>query len=94
MYVFSSANAIAKYVLADELISGRKIEQRRWRRDVFLNQQAHTSENIDLEIEHAVEHGADCAAGSALFWSARRESRLHPNGRRLEPRTFVTQRNW
>jgi radical SAM superfamily enzyme YgiQ (UPF0313 family) len=34
------------------------------------------------------------AAGSALFWSARRESRLHPTGRRLEPRMFVTQRNW
>lgn len=33
-------------------------------------------------------------AGTALLWSARRESRLHPAGRRLEPRTFVTERNW
>ena len=33
-------------------------------------------------------------AGAALLWSARRESRLHPAGRRLEPRTFVTERNW
>lgn len=33
-------------------------------------------------------------AGTALHWSARRESRLYPAGRRLEPRTFVTERNW
>ena len=34
------------------------------------------------------------SAGSALLWSARREARVHPSGRRLEPRTFVTRRNW
>ena len=33
-------------------------------------------------------------AGAALLWSARRESRLYPAGRRLEPSTFVTERNW
>ena len=33
-------------------------------------------------------------AGTALLWSARREARFHPAGRRLEPRTFVTRRNW
>ena len=32
------------------------------------------------------------SAGTALLWSARREARLHPAGRRLEPRTFVTRR--
>ena len=32
------------------------------------------------------------SAGTALLWSARREARLHPTGRRLEPRTFVTRR--
>jgi hypothetical protein len=34
------------------------------------------------------------SAGSVLLWSARREARVHPLGRRLEPRTFVTRRNW
>ena len=33
-------------------------------------------------------------AGAVLLWSARREGRLYPEGRRLEPRTFVTRRNW
>jgi radical SAM superfamily enzyme YgiQ (UPF0313 family) len=33
-------------------------------------------------------------AGAALLWSARREARVYPGGRRLEPRTFVTRRNW
>jgi len=34
------------------------------------------------------------AAGTVLLWSARHEARLHPGGRRLEPRAFVTRRNW
>jgi hypothetical protein len=33
-------------------------------------------------------------AGPALLWSARREARLAPAGRALEPRTFVDRRNW
>jgi hypothetical protein len=33
------------------------------------------------------------SAGTALLWSARRDARLHPAGRRLEPRTFVTRRS-
>ena len=33
-------------------------------------------------------------AGPALLWSARREARVAPRGRRLEPRTFVERRNW
>jgi hypothetical protein len=36
----------------------------------------------------------DRVAGPALLWSARREARLAPAGRRLEPRTFVDRRNW
>jgi len=36
----------------------------------------------------------DSVAGSALLWSARRDARLWPAGRRLEPRTFVERRNW
>lgn len=33
-------------------------------------------------------------AGPVLLWSARREARLAPAGRRLEPRTFVERRHW
>ncbi|MBI2835058.1 MAG: cobalamin B12-binding domain-containing protein [Acidobacteria bacterium] len=32
--------------------------------------------------------------GPVLLWTARRESRRFPEGRRLEPRTFVDRRNW
>jgi hypothetical protein len=31
-------------------------------------------------------------AGPVLLWSARREARRFPEGRRMEPRTFVTRR--
>ena len=34
------------------------------------------------------------ALGPVLLWSARRDARLAPAGRRLEPRTFVDRRNW
>jgi len=34
------------------------------------------------------------AIGPALLWSTWREARKFPGGRRLEPRTFVDQRNW
>ncbi len=36
----------------------------------------------------------DRLAGPVLLWSARREARWEPAGRRLEPRTFVERRNW
>jgi hypothetical protein len=32
--------------------------------------------------------------GPVLLWTARRDDRLHPAGRRLEPRTFVDRMNW
>jgi radical SAM superfamily enzyme YgiQ (UPF0313 family) len=32
--------------------------------------------------------------GPVLLWSARRDARLAPTGRRLEPQTFVDRRNW
>jgi hypothetical protein len=34
------------------------------------------------------------AVGPLLLWSARREARIAPEGRRLEPRTFIDRRNW
>jgi hypothetical protein len=36
----------------------------------------------------------DHLAGPVLLWSARRDARRAPRGRRLEPRTFVDRRNW
>lgn len=36
----------------------------------------------------------DRTMGPLLLWSARREARLGPAGRTLEPRTFVDRRNW
>ena len=36
----------------------------------------------------------DRVVGPALLWSARRDERRAPAGRRLEPRTFVDRRNW
>lgn len=36
----------------------------------------------------------DRAAGQVLLWSARREARGFPDGRPLEPRTFVDRRRW
>jgi hypothetical protein len=33
-------------------------------------------------------------AGPVLHWSARREARIAPAGRALEPRTFVERANW
>jgi hypothetical protein len=32
--------------------------------------------------------------GPLLLWSARREGSTYPEGRLLEPRTFVERRNW
>jgi radical SAM superfamily enzyme YgiQ (UPF0313 family) len=36
----------------------------------------------------------DHLLGPVLLWSARREGALYPQGRLLEPRTFVERRNW
>jgi len=36
----------------------------------------------------------DQVIGPLLLWSARHESASYPEGRRLEPRTFVERRNW
>ncbi len=33
-------------------------------------------------------------AGPVALWTSRREAKLFPNGRPLEPRTFVDRRNW
>ena len=36
----------------------------------------------------------DSVIGPLLLWSARREGAAYPQGRPLEPRTFVERRNW
>jgi hypothetical protein len=41
-------------------------------------------------LSRAIHH----LAGPLLLWSAHREARFGPTGRRLEPRTFVERRNW
>ncbi len=53
--------------------------------------------DLRLQIERELGGLApviDRIAGPALLWSARRDARLAPEGRRLEPRTFVDRRNW
>ena len=52
-----------------------------------------------LRLEIEAETGAvtwlvNRAAGPLLLWSARREARRFPQGRPLEPPTFVDRRNW
>jgi radical SAM superfamily enzyme YgiQ (UPF0313 family) len=50
---------------------------------------------LRLEIEREGGKAArliDHVAGPVLLWSAKREARRFPNGRRMEPRTFVTRR--
>jgi len=41
-----------------------------------------------------VARAIDQVAGSVLLWSARREATAYPQGRPLEPRTFVDRRRW
>ncbi len=36
----------------------------------------------------------DHVVGPVLLWAARRDARVYPTGRPLEPRTFVDRRNW
>jgi radical SAM superfamily enzyme YgiQ (UPF0313 family) len=58
------------------------------------------SERIaELRIRMESEFGVlsrviDRAVGPLLLWSARRESLAYPEGRPLEPRTFIDRRNW
>lgn len=48
-----------------------------------------------MEREFGVVHRiVDRAVGRLLLWSSRRESSTYPEGRPLEPRTFVDRRNW
>ncbi|HSL22565.1 MAG TPA: radical SAM protein [Vicinamibacterales bacterium] len=50
---------------------------------------------LRLEIEREGGRAArviDRVVGPVLLWSARREARRYPNGRPMEPRTFVTRR--
>lgn len=52
---------------------------------------------LRLEVERemgGMARALDHIVGPALLWSARRDARLAPAGRRLEPRTFVERRNW
>ena len=53
----------------------------------------------DLRMEIERELGGLSSAihrlvGPALLWSARRQARIAPTGRRLEPRTFIDRRNF
>ncbi|MCC7033579.1 MAG: cobalamin-dependent protein [Acidobacteria bacterium] len=52
---------------------------------------------LRLEVERemgGIARAVDHLVGPALLWSARRDARLAPAGRRIEPRTFVERRNW
>jgi radical SAM superfamily enzyme YgiQ (UPF0313 family) len=50
---------------------------------------------LDVEREFGgVCRAVNALAGPAVLWSARRERRRFPQGRRIEPRTFVEQHNW
>ena len=33
-------------------------------------------------------------AGPVALWTSRREARRYPDGRTLEPRSFIERRNW
>jgi hypothetical protein len=53
----------------------------------------------DLRLEIEREFGTACrvvnrTVGAALLWATRREARLFPAGRPLEPPTFVDRHNW
>jgi len=53
--------------------------------------------DLRTQVEHEIGGLApliDRLAGPILLWSARRDARRAPGGRRLEPRTFVDRRNW
>lgn len=52
-----------------------------------------TRQQIEREIG-GLSAVIDRALGPLLLWSARREARVAPGGRALEPRTFLERRNW
>jgi radical SAM superfamily enzyme YgiQ (UPF0313 family) len=48
-----------------------------------------------MEREFGLAHRVvDRVVGRILLWSTRREASAYPDGRPLEPRTFVDRRNW
>ena len=72
-----------------------------WAMEKYLRESNRTvSDRIaDLRAQVEREIGGltpviDRLAGPVLLWSARRDARRAPGGRRLEPRTFVDRRNW
>ncbi len=72
-----------------------------WAMEKYLRESNRTvSDRIaDLRVQVEREVGGlapmiDRLAGPVLLWSARRDARRAPGGRRLEPRTFVDRRNW
>jgi radical SAM superfamily enzyme YgiQ (UPF0313 family) len=49
------------------------------------------------DMEHelgAFTRWVDHVVGPVMLWSARRDARKHPRGRKLEPTTFLERRNW
>ena len=53
--------------------------------------------NLRREMEHELggfTRWWDRVAGPMMLWSARRDARKYPRGRRLEPMTFLERRNW
>ena len=72
-----------------------------WAMEKFLRDSNRTVSDRIHELRRQIEREVgglapiiDRLAGPALLWSARRDARLAPAGRRLEPRTFVDRRNW
>jgi hypothetical protein len=52
---------------------------------------------LRVEMERELGHLAAAVnrvVGPLLLWTSRRDARRFPEGRRLEPRTFVERRNW
>jgi hypothetical protein len=52
---------------------------------------------LRLQMEHelgAMSRVVNNALGPLLLWTARRDVRLYPAGRRIEPCTFVDRVNW
>jgi hypothetical protein len=52
---------------------------------------------LRLQVEREIGGASrliDPVVGRVLLWSARRDERRNPGGRRLEPRTWVDRRHW
>lgn len=72
-----------------------------WAMEKYLRESNRTVSDRIADLRKQVEHEVgglapviDRLAGPVLLWSARRDARLAPAGRVLEPRTFVDRRNW